>query len=331
MDALSQNPVYNTALAYQKTAALIAAERLDLFTHIANGRTTVPSLAGAAEASERGIRILCDFLTVIGFLTKEGNVYDLTVPSRRFLDRNSASAIGGAIEFLAAPEMISLLLEDPVGYVRRGGSPGLANVAPDNPVWVRFAKAMIPFATNTAKRAAPHIVAAEPKNLLDIAAGHGIYGIEIARRLPNLSVTAVDWADVLAVAVENAREAGVEDRYRAIAGNAFDIALEERFDVVLLANILHHFSHDECVLLLQKASKSLSPAGRLFVIEFVPDEDRVSPPEAAAFAFWMLATTPHGDAFTLDDFEAMAIDAGFSGVAGRRLAPTPATLVEFKR
>lgn len=331
MDPISQNPVYDIALSYQKTAALIAAVRLDLCTHIGRGLVTVPELAAATQASERGIRILCDFMALIGFLTKDGSTYALTPGAARFLDRASPSAVGDSVEFLAAPEMISLLFDDPAGYVRRGGSPGLANVSPDNPVWVRYARAMIPFAATTAKRVAPYIAEPGPRTVLDIAAGHGLYSIEIARRLPEAQITAVDWAPVLEVAIENASAAGVTDRYHTIAGSAFDVALDGSYDAVLMANILHHFSHEECVDLLGKASKLLSPDGRLYVVEFVPDEDRISPPEPAAFAFWMVATTPHGDAFTLADYDAMARDAGFSGVTGRRLRPTPETLVEFKR
>ena len=78
------------------------------------------------------------------------------------------------MDFVAAPEMIELFFRDPVSYVRNGGSTGLANVSPDHPVWVRFAKAMVPFAAANAKRVAAHVAALSnpPYTVLDIAAGH---------------------------------------------------------------------------------------------------------------------------------------------------------------
>ena len=53
-----------------------------------------------------------------------------------------------------------------------------------------------------------------PLKVLDIAAGHGLFGITIAQRNPKAEIFAADWPAVLAVATENARCAQVQDRYR---------------------------------------------------------------------------------------------------------------------
>jgi len=102
------------------------------------------------------------------------------------------------------------------------------------------------------------------------------------------------------------------------------------FDLVLLANILHYFDRDTCVALLRRAKSSLSPTGRILGVEFVPNSDRVSPPLQAAFAFFMLATCPSGDAYTLDDLDEIARAAGFRGATARPLSPTTQTLVTFE-
>ena len=105
--------------------------------------------------------------------------------------------------------MLSLVLDDPVTYVKRGGSNGLAHLAPSHPIWVCFAKAMMPIASLTAKRTAAYFATQRelPSTVLDVAAGHGLYGIELAKILPRALVTAVDWSDVLALAHENAKDA----------------------------------------------------------------------------------------------------------------------------
>jgi hypothetical protein len=195
---MTEPSVFETALAYQKTAALTAAVKLDLFSKVGAGATTVDALAKATDASPRGLRILCDYLTVIGLLQKEGAAYSLMPAARTFLDRSSALAMGDCVDFLAAPEMLTLVLDDPVSYVRRGGAEGLSVIAPDHPVWVRFARAMAPFAALTAKRVAAHVASLPqpPRTVLDVATGHGLYGIEVARAVPGASVTAVDWAGV---------------------------------------------------------------------------------------------------------------------------------------
>jgi precorrin-6B methylase 2 len=326
------NPVFETALGYHKTAALTAAVKLDIFSLIGAGSTTIDALALKTDASPRGLRILCDFLTVSGLLQKQGSNYNLMPAAGRFLDRSSPLALGDCVDFLAAPEMLALVLDDPVSYVRRGGSEGLTVVAPDHPVWVRFARAMAPFATPGARRVGAYVAALPdpPRTVLDVAAGHGLYGIEVAKAAPMAVVTAVDWSEVLAIAWENAKAAGVDDRFRTVVGSAFDVEWGDGFDLVLLPNILHYFGRDQCVALLRRARTSLSPTGRVLAVEFVPNSDRVSPPLQATFAFFMLATSPSGDAYTVDDLDGMARAAGFRGASARPLAPTAQTLVAFE-
>src|SRR5688572_17597786 len=96
---------FDTATAYQRTEALRAAVELDLFTHVAAGRRTAADIATACEADPRGVRILADYLTIFGFLRKEGDQYALTPDTDVFLNRASPAYVGGALEFLLAPDL----------------------------------------------------------------------------------------------------------------------------------------------------------------------------------------------------------------------------------
>src|SRR5215217_5147125 len=175
MDELSPAPFVDAVLGYQQTAAMRAAIQLDLFSLICAGTDTAEGIAAACGAAPRGIRILADYLTVRGFLAKSGQRYQPTPSTRAFLDRASPTCLGSVVDFLAAPEFMALFTDDPVSYVRNGGSPGLANTAPDNPIWVTFAQAMMPFMGAQADLVAGHVAAwqARPRRVLDIAAGHG--------------------------------------------------------------------------------------------------------------------------------------------------------------
>jgi 2-polyprenyl-3-methyl-5-hydroxy-6-metoxy-1,4-benzoquinol methylase len=163
--------------------------------------------------------------------------------------------------------------------------------------------------------------------VLDIAAGHGLFGIEIAKQNPHAHVTGLDWAPVLHVALDNARKAGVHDRYNMLPGSAFEVDFAGPYDAVLLTNFLHHFDPPTCVNLLKKVHGALKPGGRAATLEFVPHEDRVSPPMPAAFSMTMLATTAAGDAYTLNELTAMYHDAGFKDVIGRPIPMSPHTVV----
>jgi len=162
----------------------------------------------------------------------------------------------------------------------------------------------------------------KPLRVLDIAAGHGLYGLAFAKQNPQVEVTAVDWPNVLEVAKENAQAAGVADRYQTKPGSAFDVDYGTDYDVVLLTNFLHHFDKPTCETLLKKVNAALKQGGRAAALEFVPNDDRVTPPQAAAFSMQMLGGTPSGDAYTFAEFERMFQNAGFSRSEMHELPPT---------
>ena len=111
--------VFETLFAYQRTAALRAAIELDLFRAIGEGPGDLPSLARRCSASERGIRILCDFLTINGFLSKADAKYALTPTSALFLDPRSPACVASTARFLANP-MIQQPFERLAEIVRSG-------------------------------------------------------------------------------------------------------------------------------------------------------------------------------------------------------------------
>lgn len=316
--------------AYQRTEALRAAVDLDLFTHLAAGRRTAAELAEAAQASPRGIRILADFLVIIGFLLKQGDGYELTPDSKVFLDRKSPAYVGDATRFLLAPDLRESF-ERLTEAARKGGTAISAEgtVSDDNPVWVEFARAMAPLMRMPAQLLANLVGgdAGRPPRVLDVAAGHGMFGITIAERNPQARITALDWRNVLAVARANAERAGVGDRYALLPGSAFDVDWGGPYDVVLLTNFLHHFDVPTCERLAAKAHEALAPGGRALTLDFIPEPDRVTPPATAAFALVMLATTPRGDAYTFAEYQAIFARAGFARSEFHALPPTTQQVV----
>src|SRR5882762_8461980 len=85
--------IFNALNAYQQTAALRTAIEFDVFSAIGAGANTPAALAAKTGAAEKGVRVLCDYLTVQGFLTKEHGRYALTQESAVFLDRKSPACL----------------------------------------------------------------------------------------------------------------------------------------------------------------------------------------------------------------------------------------------
>ena len=317
--------LFDTITAYQRSAALRAGIDLDIFTAIAEGTNTAAALAEKRQTSEKGMRILCDYLTVLGFLTKAENRYSLTLDSSVFLNQHSP-AYAGTIAYFLQSATLQEAFADVAAAVRKGGTAASEDgtMAPDHPVWVEFARAMAPMMAMPAELIGNliQVEKMESCKVLDIASGHGMFGIALARQNPRAEIVAVDWANVLDVANENAEKAGVADRFKTLPGSAFDVEFGDGYDVVLLTNFLHHFDTATNETLLKKVHAALKPGGRAVTFEFIPNDDRVSPPGSAMFAMIMLATTTQGDAYTFAEYQRMFANAGYTASEFHPLPPT---------
>jgi 2-polyprenyl-3-methyl-5-hydroxy-6-metoxy-1,4-benzoquinol methylase len=326
--APSPGIVFDTLQAYQRSVALRAGIDLDLFTAVAEGNHSVSAIAARIKASEKGTRVLCDFLTMIGFLGKQGAEYSLTPDSAAFLDRRSPAYLGTMANFLMSSH-IAEMFEGMSDVIRHGGA--LPNdhgaLEPENPMWVEFARSMAPMMHMPAAIIAK-MFAGDSKSIkvLDISAGHGVYGIAFAKSNPNAKVVGLDWANVLEVAKENAAKAGVAERYSTIPGSAFDVDFGSGYDIALIPNFLHHFDPATNEKLLRKVHAALGPGGMAIAPEFIPNEDRISPQRDAMFSLQMLGT-PAGDAYTYSELEKMFRNAGFARSEMRELSPVPQRLV----
>ena len=320
----SIDAVFSALTAYQRSGAIKGALDLDLFTAVGEGQQTAAELAKRRGVSERGVRMLCDTLVVLGFLAKRDGRYGLTPTSEAFLNRGSPAYMGSAANFITSPMLVEVF-NHVAEAVRKGGTPipDDGSLAPEHPMWVDFARAMGPLSAFQAELLANLLEANKgPKwKVLDVAAGHGQFGIGLAKHNPNAEIVALDWPNVLTVAEENARAAGVQNRFRKLPGSALEVDYGKDYDIVLLTNFLHHFDADGCDKILRRVLAALKPGGRAVTLEFVPNDDRVSPPEAATFSLVMLMTTPSGDAYTFAELERMFRKAGFRASELRELPP----------
>src|SRR4030088_222437 len=145
--------ILNALKSYQQTAALRSAIELDVFSAIGAGANTSATLAANTGAAEKGVRVLCDYLTVQGFLTKEQGRYALTQESAIFLDRKSPACLASMSGFLGT-ERARSIFDSLTETVRNGGSvwkEGGDNTKPNDEFWVAFAKSMAPLTVTSAE------------------------------------------------------------------------------------------------------------------------------------------------------------------------------------
>lgn len=322
----------DNAFAFQRTAALRAAVGLDVFTAIGEGHDTPATLADRCSAAERGIRILCDFLVAIGLLELTEGRYTAAPDAAAYLDRGSPAFIGDAFNFVASATVLKAALTDPATVVRHGGTildDAEHLIAPDQVDWTTYARGVAPMMARSAIVLADLVTSrgGPIERILDVAAGPGQNGIALARRVPDAHVIAIDWPSVLAVAEENARGAGVGERWNARSGNALETKLGGPYDVVLIARFLHLLAPDQREALLRRVHAALAPAGRTVAMQIMLNDDRVSPPFATMMNFNVLATTPSGQVPTAPELEALLRSAGFDRLEWHELPDSDERIV----
>ena len=153
-------------------------------------------------------------------------------------------------EIIASPGFVAMTFQDPAGAVRRGGAPGLANISPDNPIWIRFARCMGPFMELDATLVADHAGDPPPRRVMDIAASHGVFALAFGGRSRDCSITGLD-SGAGCCRARDAHAAGMGDRYNTLLGSAFETDWGTGSDVVLLPNFLRNFGRAGCMKRLQ--------------------------------------------------------------------------------
>lgn len=325
---VSRSDVFDMLLAYKNTAVLNAGIELGIFDAIAAGASTADQVAHKQSLDLRGTRLLLNALAALGLLDSDGTTYRLPAEADKLLVRGSPEFVGDMAKVMASKWEWDALSTLP-DAVRQGGTVAAQHAeTPGYAYWEDFAAHASAVATPAAKLTADVLAtwAAERARLyvLDIACGHGLYGFTLAARQPHARVWSLDWANVLPVALERAHQMGIADRVQTIAGDMFDVDLGGPYDTVFITNVLHHFSQARATELLRRARTALAADGRIVVVGFTVSE---APPaeDAAAhlFSILMLVWTHQGEVHSLEDYDSMLRNAGFTGTESHKVPESP--------
>ena len=320
-EANSANPapdpelLHQMAFSFLPSRVLSAGLQLGVFSHIAAGNKTVAEVAAAAQASERGIRMLLDALVATQLLIRNGPAYELTPLASWFLVRGTPDYLG---LFMEQDELWNSWgrLTDAI----RSGQP-LRRVETQT-----LAENFFPILVQTLHGL--HLARARAMadslgigklskgfRAVDVGCGSGVWGIALAERDPEGRVTAQDFPAMLAVTREFLKRHGVEKQFDFLPGDlkAVDFG-REQYDLALLGNILHSEGAQSSQDLLRRLHAALRPGGRVVIIDFLPSDDRSGPPFPVFFALNMLLHTEQGDTFTLAEYTGWLRQAGFTRV-----------------
>jgi SAM-dependent methyltransferase len=296
--------------------ALAAAVELDLFSHIAAGKTSAEQAAAAAGTSEHGTRRLLDALCGMGYLKKSGRTYKLSRSAAGHLVRGKPLYMGDAA-------MIGKMTMGPwsmLAEVVKTGRPLQADRSPEErqTFFSKLVPAIFPpsfLAASAAVKRLPVAARRRVNRILDIGAGAAAWSIPFAKALKRARVTVADYPAVTEVTRQYAERWGVADRYDYLEGDFREVDFGGGFDLAILGHIIHGEGPQWGRRLLKRTCEALSEGGMLLIGEFVPNDERSGPAAPLLFGLNMLIGTPAGDVFTMREYREWLKEAGFSKVA----------------
>jgi hypothetical protein len=328
--------IFEMMQAYKTTSLLCTGIELGLFDCLAEGRIDATTTAEKLGLNARATGLLLNALAAIGLLESDGHTYALDMGAAEYLVRGKPQFMGNMARVIASRWEWEALRRLPEA-VRRGGTVMTENAeTPEYAYWEDFAANAPAIARPTAEKVAeilgPLMATRSKMNILDLACGHGLYGFTLARHLPRARVWSLDWPNVLVVAERHAAHMCVAERVSMIAGDMFQVPLGGPYDVVVIANVLHHFSEKRGTELLRRAAAVTTPQGIVVLVGFVVDDQPPAlNPAPHLFSILMLVWTTEGQAHSAVAYRRMLAAAGYENPALHGVPSLPMQIITASR
>ncbi len=306
--ATTPETIFQLAQGFMASKHLFAANELGLFEALGEGPTDLDGLAARTGLPRRTARISADAMVALGLLQRDGDRYANGPVAAAFLAGRTPADMRPLLRFwdrLSYPAWSDL-----AGALGRGRPEH--EIFEIDPELVPVMSAGIEAATAGACRALPAAAALPPgAKVLDLGGGTGSWSIALAAADPALTATIVELPDVAPVAAQRVAGSGYADRIEVRAGDLFVDELATGHDAVLLANVVHYFSHETNQKLLQRIRNVATPGDRLLVADFWTDSTHTQPLPAALMAGEFAIHLTDGDVYSVDEAAAWLAATGW--------------------
>ena len=264
---LAPTPLVDTQVAFNAARAIMAAADVGLFEALGKDRKTVEQITGTTHTDPAATKNLLDCLVGIGYLHWSDGNYSLRPKYYKWLLKEYPSNLIGKLRFQLIEWNWMGKLEE---YVRTG-KPLNFHSTMTKEEWASYQEGMRDLSVNTAKELAGKLkLPANATSMLDIGGSHGSFSIELCKKNPSLSSTILELPGAIDRASAIAAQHNLTDRVKYKAGNALTDDLgSEQFDLIMINNVVHHFSSEENFALAKKIAKALKPGGIYAIGEFI--------------------------------------------------------------
>jgi SAM-dependent methyltransferase len=297
-------------LDLQRAHVLVTAVEAGLLERLCRGPATAAELANQLALAEPALVLMLGALSADGVVLEREGCFEASPALIEVRDRSPGGLVGIARVWGHLPTFVA----SGQPLVRCNGSDGERQRA-----YAPMVAALAPLFEPSAEQLARRLADDEPTRVLDVGAGSGVWGLALAARCPRATVTALDLPAVLPSFVERAERLGLSQRVQTL-GRSYtqDPLSESRYDVVILASVLHLENEADAASLVARAAAVLAPGGVVVLVDQLGGEgvdELTRQLYALHLAMRTRGGTPHRRARLLDWLEA----AGLHDVVEERL------------
>ncbi len=297
-------------MSFQKSRIILTAYELDIFSAIGLEGADANIVANRAGTNVKATERLMNALCAIGLLQKGGNKFFNTNFSNKYLVKDSVDYISGLIHMSSLWERWGNLTE----VVKSGKAVIDINIRREKEWTEAFIAAMHDRAKMNALDLVSMIDLSGVSSVLDLGAGSGDYAIAFVRAKEGISVTAFDLPHVISLTKKYVKKENLSDKMLFLEGDYLVDDIGKEYDLIFLSQIIHSNSLTDNQKLIRKCVGALNAGGRIVVQDFIIDESRTEPVQAALFSINMLVGTEAGDTYTENEVSGWLREAGLTKI-----------------
>ena len=321
-------PIIDLSFGVLKARMIMAGVRLGIFDALAERHHSCETLAAALALDVECTELLLRCLTYAGYLELRDNRYSLTALARNTMVTGARRDLTGFAQWHYTQWEFIEHLET---LIRTGEGVDFHASMTDPAAWGHYQKAMLEVARFDAPILARRIpVQPGATRLLDIAGSHGLMGAVIARKHPPMRSTVIDLPAAIDHARRLAKVEGHSDIVEHREGNLLEDDYGTGWDVVLLSNILHHFTPDRVRQVLSRAHHAAADGGTVAIWELERPGRHHKPNEGDGVALFFRLTSSAA-AYSGEEYAGWLRDAGFTRARIVRPALRPGTVLVHAR
>jgi 3-hydroxy-5-methyl-1-naphthoate 3-O-methyltransferase len=331
-ESITPEPLLQMMNGLWLAQTLAVSVELEIYDKVADGMNTIDKIAISLNTTHRPIGALLNACVAMGLLEKTEGTYKNSELASSFLIKDASGYYGDFIKMISTRSFVTwkALKESILTNSPQEGTLGEAFLH-DPQFAILFTKAMHNNSVGPAAVLASLVDLSRHRRVLDLGGGSGIYSIMLAKQNPHIEAVVFDFPMVCEVTNEYIQQFNASSQVSTLEGNFLEDKIPKDFDVVILSQILHGYSPEECGRILGLAKQAMKSKGLLIVNEFCMDDDKTGPLFPALFALNMVVGSKGGNSYSSEELHQMLETNGFHEIRTRRLLGPMSLITAEKR